>query len=538
MWIRLSRRYSFDHIRQVTCAFSHRLDGSTMTGGNPFHFLASYRQVCYKHRRFPEEKPWILRQQKQVEWNFICAGYEYVEQQTAPLLTAAADTAGLLLHSLQDNGITKAQIAAAACRMSAMQVVGNDQKKMQLLREALQHDQEYLTARLELVRLLLQHRQLPEACGHLELLLALKPDDPDLSGALADCRCALAEQTQKGIGPAGLRCSIIIPLFNRLDLTQPCIESVMQHTPADQYELIVVDNGSTDGTADYLATLDGVTVVSNRDNAGFARACNQGARAARSDKLLFLNNDTVVHEGWLQMLLDCLEQHPEAGILGCRLLYPDGTVQHAGVAITVDGIVEHLFSGFSADHPAVTQPRSLQAVTAACMLVQRTCFESVGGFDEGYSNGFEDVDFCLKARSRGYDVRYSPDTRIVHYEESSPGRNLHESYNKLRFRQRWQNEIKPDFATMYEAAGLIRPIGCDEADDAYQCYGHRNGALFMYLQIIEKFPDDAGAYLNIARILLQYRRFDDAREFVEKALRIAPYFKQAQELKMRCNKMV
>lgn len=565
LWIRMSRYYAFSHIRKLTCEFSHRLDESTMTGGNPLHFLASYREVCQKYREFAEGKPWIIRDQKRVEWNFLYAGYEYIEQQVAPLLipvAAPVASQALQLQNLHRKGITDQQVAAATARLAAMAVVGDDNRAAALLREALQHDPEYLLARLELISRLLKTRALDEAAEHIELLLAMKPGDADLSCALADifaakgsvaaaqtilctaaeankdnpelakrlalCQTFTVKTDQHSLKPA---CSIIIPVFNKLELTQPCLEAIKRFTESSLYELIVVDNASTDGTAEYLKNCGHARVISNQENKGFARACNQGACAAGTDLLLFLNNDTVVHEGWLQMLLDCLEQHPKAGIVGCRLLYPDGTVQHAGVGITVDGIGEHLFSGFSADYPAVIQPRLLQAVTAACMLVRRNCFNAVGGFDEGYINGFEDVDFCLKARRLGYDVRYCPDTRIVHYEESSPGRNLYESYNKQRFRQRWQSEIKPDFAAMYETAGLIRPIDCDEADDAYQCYGHRNGALFMYLQIIEKFPGDAGAYLNIARILLQYRRFDDAREFVEKALRITPYFKQAQELK-------
>lgn len=189
LWIRLSRHYQFDHISKVTCAFSHRLDESTMSSSNPFHFLASYRQVCQKHRKDAEGKPWIQRMQKQVEWNFLYAGYEYVEQQVAPLLMATSHGAtdqNSTLRELQAKGITDQQIAATAARLAARSMLADESRVIGLLREALQHDSQYLLARLDLVSRLLKTGELDEAAGHVQLLLAMKPGDPDLSCALAD----------------------------------------------------------------------------------------------------------------------------------------------------------------------------------------------------------------------------------------------------------------------------------------------------------------------------------------------------------------
>ena len=127
--------------------------------------------------------------------------------------------------------------------------------------------------------------------------------------------------------------SIIIPVYNKLDYTTRCIESlVMNSGETTPYEIILVDNSSTDGTPGYLQSLQGdVTVISNKTNLGFARACNQGARLARGRLLLFLNNDTVPHPGWLDALVQGIEED-EADIVGARLLYPNGRIQHAGVA--------------------------------------------------------------------------------------------------------------------------------------------------------------------------------------------------------------
>src|SRR5205823_7804546 len=126
---------------------------------------------------------------------------------------------------------------------------------------------------------------------------------------------------------------------------------------------------STDTTPGLLAGYgDRIRIVTHAANAGFARSCNDGAAAARGEYLVFLNNDTVPRPGWLDALAAAADAAPRAGILGCKLLYPDGTVQHAGLVFRPDGSTRHLYTGFPADHPAVNVPRRFQAVTAACLL--------------------------------------------------------------------------------------------------------------------------------------------------------------------------
>jgi GT2 family glycosyltransferase/radical SAM superfamily enzyme YgiQ (UPF0313 family)/tetratricopeptide (TPR) repeat protein len=235
------------------------------------------------------------------------------------------------------------------------------------------------------------------------------------------------------------KASIIIPVFNKVELTRQCLTTLASLTTMPEYEVIVVDNDSTDGTAEFLASLCGdIQVIRNRENLGFAVACNQGAKAARGEFLLFLNNDTIPTEGWLNALVDEAEGHSDVAVVGSKLLYEDGTIQHAGVAFSRIWFSPfHIYKGFPADASVVNRRREFQCVTAACMLVRGEVFESVGGFDEGYRNGFEDVDLCLKIGEQGWKIVYQPKSVLYHLESQTPGRKAHERENSKRLLARW-----------------------------------------------------------------------------------------------------
>lgn len=234
-------------------------------------------------------------------------------------------------------------------------------------------------------------------------------------------------------------CSVIIPVWNRCELTRQCIEALAKTTDGVSWELIVADNHSTDDTASFLSVLGGdVQIITNQENQGFAKACNQGAAVARGKYLVFLNNDTIPQAGWLNALVEEAESDSAVGVVGSKLLYPDGTVQHAGVVRDIEHrLPYHIYKNFSGDHRAVNRRREFQIVTAACMLIRRTLFEEVKGFDEEYVNGFEDADLCLKARESGYAVVYQPRSVVVHLESQTPGRKMHENANAARFLKRW-----------------------------------------------------------------------------------------------------
>ncbi|MBX3369559.1 MAG: glycosyltransferase [Nitrospira sp.] len=234
-------------------------------------------------------------------------------------------------------------------------------------------------------------------------------------------------------------CSIIIPVWNNLALTTQCLTALAEVTHGVSYEVIVVDNHSTDDTPAFLAGLGGdVKIITNNDNLGFAKACNQGAQAAKGEYLVFLNNDTIPQAGWLSALVEEVKAHSDVAVVGSKLLYEDGTIQHAGVAFSREFLMPyHMYPGVPADAPFVSRRRELQCVTAACMLIRRQVFAQVGGFDEGYKNGFEDVDLCLKVGEKNWKIVYQPQSTVIHLESRTPGRKAHEEENTIRFRERW-----------------------------------------------------------------------------------------------------
>ena len=256
--------------------------------------------------------------------------------------------------------------------------------------------------------------------------------------------------------------SIIIPVFNQANYTRRCLEHLFRCTPEGLYELIIVDNHSTDETSELLRSVERkITIVSNESNLGFAVACNQGAALATAPYLLFLNNDTEVQPRWIEPLLARVEALPEVAAVGSKLLYPDGTLQHAGVVI-IEQLGEcsllprHVFAGENPAKFPVDHPMFFQAVTAACLLVRREDFEAVGGFDEVYWNGSEDVDFCFKLQQRGKKILYEPRSVVIHHESASGRERLAaQPENNARLRRRWEGLIRPDLVQQ----GLIARPG-------------------------------------------------------------------------------
>ena len=248
------------------------------------------------------------------------------------------------------------------------------------------------------------------------------------------------------------RCSIIIPVFNQVDYTRQCLAALIEHTPSELYEVIIVDNGSTDGTGNFLATLEGdVKLITNAQNRGFSKACNQGAQAAAGAYLVFLNNDTVPHEHWLTELIDVADALDDVAVVGSKLLYPDGTIQHAGVVTPPD----HLYHFMRGNFPPANKPRDFQIVTAACLLIRRDIFLALGGFDETFINGGEDVDLCLKIREHGYRVFYNPRSVLTHYESVSEGRHNHLQHNLDLLEKRYAQTVKLDREDYLKQDGFV-----------------------------------------------------------------------------------
>lgn len=248
--------------------------------------------------------------------------------------------------------------------------------------------------------------------------------------------------------------SIIIPVINKWELTSACLESLATHTP-DSVEVIVVDNGSSDETREacspHCERLFGerFQVLRQERNLNFAPACNIGARSARGEHLLFLNNDTLVTPGWLPPLLDRLKSSAQLGAVGPLLLYPAvgplrDRVQHLGVCFEPQFYLQHLYEYFPADHPAVRRPRVFQALTAAALLIPTSLFLNLGLFDEAFINGGEDVELGLRIRQGGYSLTCETSSRVYHLTSQTPGRHDNEQHNARILKERALQRIYPD----------------------------------------------------------------------------------------------
>lgn len=238
--------------------------------------------------------------------------------------------------------------------------------------------------------------------------------------------------------------SIVVPVLDQLAYTLQCLDHVSVNT-AGSYEVIVVDDGSGARTLEALSEIEGLRVIRNPANRGFARACNRGAEVARGQDLLFLNNDTVPMPGWMSALVACLRQHPRVGVVGSKLLYPfSNEIQHAGVRFDKEGVPYHVHQFQPADFPPAQLESEVPAVTGACLLTTARLFAELGGFDDGYANGFEDIDYCLRARQTGYRVLYCPRSVLLHYESVSTirGGERQKILNRNRFQSLWSSRLE------------------------------------------------------------------------------------------------
>jgi len=242
--------------------------------------------------------------------------------------------------------------------------------------------------------------------------------------------------------------TIIVPVYNQLEYTAACLQSLAEVHCRTPFEVIVVDDASSDATADWLPGCDGVRFVRNDDNLGFIGSCNRGAAMARGRYLVFLNNDTRVTDDWLDRLIEPFSTDEPVGIVGARLVYADGTLQEAGGIVFRDGSGWNYGRGDHPDRPEYGFISEADYVSGACLAIERATFESLGGFDPYFAPAYyEDTDLCFRARSRGLKVLYQPAARVIHYEgatsgtDEASGAKRYQAVNRERFRERWAEAL-------------------------------------------------------------------------------------------------
>jgi len=258
--------------------------------------------------------------------------------------------------------------------------------------------------------------------------------------------------------PKAPRASIIVPVYNQLHYTLACLRALSDCGDATAFEVIVVDDASTDASSRVLPSIPGLRYHRNARNLGFIGACNAGAELATGEFVVFLNNDTTVSPGWLDALLDTFARHPDTGLAGSKLVYPDGRLQEAGGIVFADGSGWNYGRFEDPAHPRFNFVREVDYCSGASIALRRELFMQLGGFDSHYAPAYyEDTDLAMRIRAAGLKVRYQPASVVVHHEGISSGTDVrtgvkaYQVANHAKFLERWRSVL----------AQSHRPAGSD-----------------------------------------------------------------------------
>jgi O-antigen biosynthesis protein len=242
--------------------------------------------------------------------------------------------------------------------------------------------------------------------------------------------------------------SLIIPVFEQHMLTFTCLKSIAETCSGIDIEVIVIDDASPTAAEQSLAGVSGVTFIRNGTNLGFLKNCNLGARRARGQYVAILNNDIIVQPGWLYAMLQVFEQQRDVGLVGAKLIYPDGVLQEAGGIVWRDGSAWNAGRHDNADKPEYNYLREVDYCSGACLLMEKKLWDALGGFDERYAPAYyEDTDLAFRVREAGKRVFYQPRAVVVHFEGKSSGTDVtqgvkqHQIRNQVTFAARWKETL-------------------------------------------------------------------------------------------------
>ena len=247
--------------------------------------------------------------------------------------------------------------------------------------------------------------------------------------------------------------SIIIPVYNQVHYTYACLVSILENTGEFDYEIIIADDVSTDATKEIDKFVSGLVIARNESNQGFLKNCNNAAKKARGEYIFFLNNDTTVQKDWLPPLIRLLESDKSIGMVGSKLIYPDGRLQEAGGIIWSDGSGWNYGRCDDPNKPEYNYVRDVDYISGAAIMLSRKLWEDIGGFDERYAPAYcEDSDLAFEVRKRGLRVVYQPLSVVTHFEGVSNGTDVngtglkrYQVENNKKLQEKWSEEFKNQY---------------------------------------------------------------------------------------------
>ncbi len=245
--------------------------------------------------------------------------------------------------------------------------------------------------------------------------------------------------------------SIVIPVYNQFGYTYNCIDSIVRNSGNITYEIIIANDCSTDLTMQIEKVVQGITVITNEVNLRFLKNCNHAAKYAKGEYILFLNNDTQVQENWLEPLVELIERDEKIGMVGSKLVYPDGRLQEAGGILWKDGSAWNYGHLSDPTDPEYNYVKEADYISGAAIMIRKTLWEEIGGFDERFVPAYyEDTDLAFEVRKHGYKVMYQPLSVVVHFEgvsngtDTSSGQKQYQVVNAQKFYDKWKDILETE----------------------------------------------------------------------------------------------
>ncbi len=627
LWIRMSRKFKFAHIPKITCEFSWREDGSSMTSEKRIHFIRNQKRIYEKYRCYSKDKPELANQQEAFLKNYgemVNQEYDRIQQLISknliedaiiglerlliltPLHSLAHDDLGVLYfhrgdteralyhftQSLQSDPKNRNALKNLA---DLKQVMGETEEALRLYQKILTKELTDVDALLGMAKVCTQTDRADEAKFYYSKVLEIEPARETakqglniLSKGLPESpipksEVPLEKETPLPEGDQRL-ISITILIHNQLEYTKKCLESIFRYTDLP-YELLIVDNGSTDGTMKFLNDLgegrvtvggwrirvgeDGelvgswlknekgkkkkklqtqktscqrFKVIRNEKNLGFAAGNNQGMAEARGEYIVLMNNDVVVTTGWLNRMIAVAERNPKIGIVGPMSNYVSGPqwVSQVGYdTATLTGL-NQFAQDYSRRH--LGQAKPFWRVVGFCMLIKRAVVEKIGGLDSRYGLGnFEDDDFSLRARLAGFESWIAEDCFVHHFgSRTFAGSGIDYSESLKRnweiFKKKWGIPSEIEYGAPFDLSEILSqgfdpvrhycPLTPEEyslsrGEELFQA-GDVEGAKLIFNRLLQENPDEVDLLNNLGVIAYQEGEFDQAITYFNRALTLNP----------------